>query len=249
MRADGAAMTAAARLGLDAEVPSCPGWTVKTLLNHTGRVHAWAAATVAAGQLASFPPRPDEVTPEWFEEGVAELCGTLQGADPDAEVGNHLGAPERAIFWHRRMANETAVHRWDAEAAHAVTTPIDAGVAVCGIDEILDVYIPRALAQNPGADLGGSLHLHATDLHATDLNGTETGARNGNTHGGEWLVRIEAGRATVTRQHEKGDLAIRGTASDLLLLLWGRLDATEGPFETFGDAAVLDRWRALSLTS
>lgn len=246
-------MAAAARLGLDAEVPSCPGWTVKTLLNHTGRVHAWAAATVAAGQLAGFPPRPDEVTPEWFEEGLAELCGTLQAADPDAEVGNHLGAPGRAIFWHRRMANETAVHRWDAEAAHAVTTPIDPGVAVCGIDEILDVYVPRALAQNQDADLGGSLHVHATDV-----DGTETGARNGNAdndadndggNGGEWLVRIEAGRATVTRQHEKGDLAIRGTASDLLLLLWGRLDATEGPFETFGDAAVLDRWRALSLTS
>lgn len=233
-------MTAAARLGLDAEVPSCPGWTVKTLLNHTGRVHAWAAATVAAGQLAPFPPRPNEVTPEWFEEGVAELCGTLQAADPEAEVGNHLGAPERAIFWHRRMANETAVHRWDAEAAHAVTTPIDAGVAVCGIDEILDVYVPRALAQNPGADLGGSLHLHATDLNSTETDG-------GN--GGEWLVRIEAGRARVTRQHEKGDLAIRATASDLLLLLWGRLDAAEGPFETFGDAGVLDRWRALSLTS
>ena len=232
VRADGAAMAGAARLGLDADVPSCPGWTVATLLNHTGRVHRWAAATVAARQSAPFPPRPDEVTPEWFEEGVAELCGTLQGTSPDTEMWNHLDGRPRGIFWYRRMANETAVHRWDAEAAHAVTTPIDTGVALSGIGEIFEVYVPRALTQNPGAELGGSIHLHATDADA--------GA-------GEWTVRIDAGRATVRREHDKGDLAIRGTASDLLLLLWGRLDLAGGPFETFGDSGVFDRWRELSI--
>lgn len=229
VRADGAAMASAARLGMEADVPSCPGWTVETLLNHTGRVHRWAAATLATKQAAPFPPRPDEVTPEWLDEGVAELCGTLQATPPDAEVWNHLGAAPRAIFWYRRMANETAVHRWDAESAHAVTTPIDSEVARGGIEEVFEVFLPRALAEKTDASLGGTLHLHATD---------------GN---GEWLVRVEGGGATVTQEHEKADLAIRGAASDLLLLLWGRLDLAGSAFETLGDLAVFDAWRDLSV--
>lgn len=230
IRTDGTAMADAARLGLDAEVPSCPGWTVGTLLNHTGRVQRWAAATVASGQLGAFPPRPDEVTPEWFEEGVAELCGTLQAADPDAEVPNHMGGPPQAVFWFRRMANETAVHRWDTESAHSVTTPIDPTVAVGGIAEFLDVVVPRTLAQNTDASLGGSLHLHATDVEGD----------------GEWVVRIDDGSITVDREHGKADLAMRGTASDLMLLLWGRLDPDNAVFERFGDAALFDRWRQLA---
>ena len=71
------------------------------------------------------------------------------------------------------------------------------------------------------APLGGSVHLHATD---TD---------------GEWLV-IEAGdRLAFTRGHAKADAAARGTASDLLLLLWRRRGP--GDVEVHGDAAVLDR--------
>ena len=44
------------------------------------------------------------------------------------------------------------------------------------------------------------------------------------------------------RAHTKADVAVRGTTSDLLLVLWGRL-----PTETvdvLGDPAVFDRWRA-----
>ena len=46
----------------------------------------------------------------------------------------------------------------------------------------------------------------------------------------------------VTREHAKGDVAARGTASDLLLFLWGRVPATA--LEVFGDAALLDRFRS-----
>jgi hypothetical protein len=133
------------------------------------------------------------------------------------------------------MAVETAIHRWDAETAHAVTTPIDAGVGVNGIEELLDSYLPLSLTQKAGGDLGGSLHLHATDVDA---------AGEGE---GEWLVRVDGGTAEVRHEHEKGDLAIRGAASDLLLLMWGRLQLDAAAFETFGDAAILDRWRALGI--
>ncbi len=45
----------------------------------------------------------------------------------------------------------------------------------------------------------------------------------------------------VTREHAKGDVAARGPASDLLLLLYGRLDLDA--VEVLGDAAVLETWR------
>jgi hypothetical protein len=47
---------------------------------------------------------------------------------------------------------------------------------------------------------------------------------------------------TVEHAHAKGDVAVRGTASDLLLLLWNR--AGSDRFQVFGDAGLLDRWRA-----
>jgi hypothetical protein len=49
---------------------------------------------------------------------------------------------------------------------------------------------------------------------------------------------------TVTPEHAKGDAAVRGTASDLLLLLLGRASATD--VEVFGDALVLDGFLAQS---
>jgi hypothetical protein len=45
---------------------------------------------------------------------------------------------------------------------------------------------------------------------------------------------------TVTREHAKGDVAARGTASDLLLFLWGRVPADS--LEVFGDADLLARF-------
>lgn len=37
---------AAARAGLAADVPTCPGWTVRDLLPHIGGIHRWAATVV-----------------------------------------------------------------------------------------------------------------------------------------------------------------------------------------------------------
>jgi transcription-repair coupling factor (superfamily II helicase) len=44
----------------------------------------------------------------------------------------------------------------------------------------------------------------------------------------------------VTREHAKGDVAARGTISDLALLMTGRLPPAR--LEVFGDTVHLDRW-------
>jgi predicted lipid carrier protein YhbT len=69
---------------------------------------------------------------------------------------------------------------------------------------------------------GETIHLHATDGD------------------GEWLMRLAPGEVTVTREHAKGDVAGRGSASDLLLFLYGRV--APDALEVFGDAPLLARW-------
>ena len=69
----------------------------------------------------------------------------------------------------------------------------------------------------------GTVHLHCTDID------------------GEWLISSGGGEVTVTREHAKGDVAARGTASDLLLFVWGRVPADA--LEVFGDTDLLARFR------
>ena len=226
--ADGAALAAAARLGLDAQVPSCPDWKVADLVDHTGMVHRWVAEMVGTGAMfrvkrSELPPAPgpDQLV-DWFEEGVGLLVSVLRDSEPDRPVWNWSPQPKEAEFWPRRMAQETTVHRWDGQAAHGVQQPIPTVVAADGIDEIIRVFLATDAAEHPEATLGGTLHLHATD---TDF---------------ERMVQVEGGKVIVTDEHGKGDAALRGPASDLLLFLWGRTPAA--PLEVFGDQAVVDNW-------
>ena len=41
--------------------------------------------------------------------------------------------------------------------------------------------------------------------------------------------------------HAKGDVAARGTASDLLLMMWNRI--TPDRLDVFGDGDLLTRWQ------
>jgi hypothetical protein len=50
------------------------------------------------------------------------------------------------------------------------------------------------------------------------------------------------GGTEVTREHAKGDCALRGAAHDLLLVLWRRLPLSA--IEVVGDAAVAARFVA-----
>ncbi|HLM65554.1 MAG TPA: maleylpyruvate isomerase family mycothiol-dependent enzyme [Acidimicrobiales bacterium] len=202
-------------------VPACPGWDLERLVGHIGRVHRWSAGWAAAGAAPSVerpPGGPDVVA--WSAAGTQELVAALAEGDDDA-IGPTWAGDRPGIFWPRRMAIETALHRWDAEAAVGAPAPIHAELAVEAIDELFDVLVPeRAAGALAGA--GETLHLHATDV------------------AGEWLITLTAEGPHVERSHAKGDVAARGTASDLLLFLWNRVGADR--LTVFGDAALLDRW-------
>jgi uncharacterized protein (TIGR03083 family) len=229
VRSDSAALAAAARRGLDPEVGHCPGWTVRSVVEHLGTIHLWVRTMVetrATERLSRRdlpdPPSDNEELVAWFEAGAGRLVDTLAAVDPDEHVWNWSLRPQVASFWPRRMAHETSVHRWDGERAHGIEAPIDGEVAVDGIEEVFDTIAPRMIGDGSSLDLGGTLHVHCTDRE------------------GEWLVSLRDGALDVRREHAKGDCAVRGTASDLELLLLNR--PTRERVEVFGDEAVLDAW-------
>jgi uncharacterized protein (TIGR03083 family) len=213
-------------------VPTCPGWTIGRLAGHVGRVHRMAARIVrlelkdppASTHLLAPPDHPDDLA-EYVRSGLAEVLDALENAEPNAHAWNMVGAPFQASFWSRRLAHETAVHRADAQlAAGLPLAPVHPDLAIDGIDEYFALIPNRVLAARSDASLGGSLHLHATDGP------------------GEWMIEIESGVLTVTHGHGKGAAAIRGTASDLLFGVWGRLGMQGPQFECFGNPEVRDRF-------
>jgi uncharacterized protein (TIGR03083 family) len=230
IRSDGAALADAAGIArLDARVPSCPLWSVADLLGHIGRIHRWVANLVVerapergAHWSEAEPPDERELL-SWFTHGVTLLADALADAGPDTSVWSWT--PDATSgFWARRQAQETSIHRYDAALAAGRAEPLDGRLAADGIDELFSLapYWPWA-SRVRGDD--ERLHLHCTDRD------------------GEWLVRLLPEGLGVTKQHAKGDVAARGTASDLFLFLYGRV-APEA-LEVFGDADLLARFRGL----
>jgi uncharacterized protein (TIGR03083 family) len=226
LRENATALAAAARkAGIGAPVPSCPDWDVEKLVRHTGRVFTSCAAVVRERGQVDFSALPDmprgEDAIDAFEERAAALADALSGLPQDFPIWNWFGIdPPIPGFYHRRMAQEIAVHRYDAELAAGTSSPIQTELAVDGIDEVLASFL--AFEAERG-DLGGSLHLHATDAES------------------EWVIRRENDQLIATQGHEKADAAVRGTASDLLLFLWNRVPASG--LDVVGDVAVAERWK------
>lgn len=218
---------------LTRSVPTCPDWTLRQLATHVGRAHRWAGEIVATRSAEPIPFRavPDGRLPDdpgrhvgWLRDGAERLITAVRDAGTDPVWA--FGRLRPASSWARRMAHETAVHRADAEITVGRAPVIDAAAAVDGIDEWL------GFADRPDGALadGELLHLHATD--------------EGLGEAGEWLVRRTGDRIAVTRGHSKGDAAIRGPASALLLVLVRRLPLDDTQVEIIGDRAVLERWLA-----
>ena len=146
--------SAADEAGLDAEVLTCPGWTVADLVLHLGEVHRWATAVVAseATKLSDVPtdflgPLPDPAeSVEWFRSGATKLCDTLLAADSSVAYPAFLNDPitPPLLFWARRQMLETSMHRVDAESATGRCTGFAPDVAIDGIDEFLTGFLPRS---------------------------------------------------------------------------------------------------------
>lgn len=214
-------------LDLGAPVPTCEGWNVRDLVLHMGHVQRWVTTHVRerAKRLSKLDPGigPDDSNlSSWLSEGGAELIQVLRSTPPDTPMGV-FGALGSALFWARRQAHEVSVHALDIQSAGGDIEPVDSTLASDGIDELLTTIVPLRARQSP-LGLPGSLHVHCTDVE------------------GEWTIQIVDGTYNCERTHAKGDAALRGPASTLLLVLLRRLPV-QPPAQVFGDAGILEWWR------
>ena len=230
LQRDCAEMAEVATGSMDAPVPGCPDWDVRKLLKHAGLVlHFWTE--IAENQLQDRrdvrrgrAPDEDEMLLTWFNEVSNHSAEVLGAADPATQVWTW--APRKDVgFIQRRMPQELAVHGWDARSAVSDSPrPIDPEMAADGVDEFFDTFVLGYQGGDgpKGPASSGTLHLHQTD------------------EDGEWFVRYGPDGVTFSKEHAKGDAAVRGTASDLLLMLWRRVPTDSDSLEVFGDRANLE---------
>jgi uncharacterized protein (TIGR03083 family) len=231
VRDDGNAFAAAATGSLPAPVPSCPGWDVRELVWHLGEVHRFWNEIAGRGLLdpgdVPLRDRPDDgdLLP-WFERGLADLVRTFETVDPEAPVWSWISTEPVPTGWiYRRMAQETATHRWDAQDAIGAREPIEAPLAVDGIEEFLYAFVGFDGSRLEGG--GETVALRATDT------------------GDAWVIRVGDGHLII-RPPDRAEVlgAIEaeaaGTASDLLLMLWRRV--RQDAVTVSGDPAALARF-------
>lgn len=205
-------------------VPSCPEWTIADLVWHLGATQWFWGTDIE--MRASDPEEVERAKPA-RPEGYGDLVAWGR-AQADRLVRQLEATPDGVAVWtwaldesahdvgfvRRHQVQEAAVHRWDIEAAATGRPqPIEAEAAADAVDEMLAYTLPWGV--RPDRPLPGSVHLHCTDT------------------AGEWFVHPD-GR--VEPIHAKGDVAIRGTASNLLLALYTRVPV-DG-LDLVGDAAL-----------
>jgi uncharacterized protein (TIGR03083 family) len=237
LRNDAARITELIATDLSARVPSCPGWTLRDLVEHLGGVHRWAREAIESGAPpersratdppADGPPEAPDALARWFGDGAIGLANVLDSRSLDAPTWTPFPIADPTVaVWLRRQTHETALHRWDAEGAVAAPRPFAPELAADGVDEYLEVIVPRLVDRDGIALPTGSVHLHCTD---TD---------------GEWTVEVVDGEYVLDRTHRKGDAAVRGPAEHLLLRLWGRA-VPDGSIEVIGDEDVAAAWTSI----
>lgn len=224
----------AAAPGLDVQVPSCPGWTLYDLVRHLGEGRRAWAATVAAGPGATAksapadaaePPREREALLAWMAASTQELLDALRAAGPDRGCWTWWDtsqSPRTCYAVARHQLQEVAVHTYDAQLAVGAAQPLPTDVALDGAEEFLSTCCSTT---SPWPHKPADLDFHAAE-------------------GRSWRLRLSADGARFSRlpadalSTETPDASVRGTAADLVLVLYGRiplgslqLDGDRTPFE------------------
>jgi uncharacterized protein (TIGR03083 family) len=222
---DGRRMAEVARGDLKARVPTCPAWTLAELIEHTGGVHRYVIAATRErtdgppDAAMAFDPASGEPLADWFQAGVDEAVHVLSALAATEPRWTWFSPDQTAGWYFRRIAQETLVHRIDAELAAGVDVPdVAPAFAVDGIDEMCDVFIPSATGQPIGGD-GQALSLQATDADR------------------RCVLVLHADHVDVTSGRVEPDAVLRARARDLLLMMWGRDPL--GEVEQGGDASVI----------
>lgn len=230
----------------DAHVPLCPGWTLTDLVDHLGQVHQWAHGIVLGEgprEVVTGGPEDGEDVATWYEECVGDLLDTLATTDPARPCWTFQSDNEQARFWSRRQALELLVHRVDAEAAVGGSVRVDPDLAVDGVAEIFDVWLPRITRRHGPPDLAAPLLIACTDRSERWLLHPSQGADQPlppPTADGPVLTDQDAASAAAT---------ISGSGAGLLMVLWKRLNLSAAGVSLGGDLEVAEDFLRSRLTA
>jgi uncharacterized protein (TIGR03083 family) len=206
---------------LTAPVPSCPGWTVTDLVRHVAQVYLHKAEAIRLGEWPE--PWPPDFSGEepiaLLERAHAALMAQFAAHSPADKAMTWHGPDQTVGFWIRRMAQETLIHRVDAELALGEpVAPIPDDVAVDGIDELLQIFLS-----------------YGVDAWTEEFEATlaKSSGHNVGVHvrGAEWLIETGPSEVAVTtafgeavpwiaqRDH---DAVVSGPTGEVLRWLWNR---------------------------
>jgi uncharacterized protein (TIGR03083 family) len=226
---------------LDRLVPSCPEWTVADLVQHVGTVYLHKVATMRDGAMpADWPPAGlnDEEPVALLDRAYAELMGEFARRQPEDSAPTWYDPDQTVGFWIRRMAQETVIHRIDAElGADVPVAPVPDDLAIDGIDELLKVFVAYDAKKWP-------------EDYAEALNNSPGRSYNINTAGVEWLVGTSPGTFSAgggpgmtVAAFTNTDVTISGTPTALLRWAWHRATPGEPPAVTINGNADLTELR------
>nr|WP_223242411.1 maleylpyruvate isomerase family mycothiol-dependent enzyme [Streptomyces sp. CBMA123] len=235
----------AAAPSLDAPVPSCPGWTLFDLVKHLGGGDRFWAAIVGAGPADAPPaeaaaaraalelPREREALLAWLEASTQLLLSALREAGPQSGCwawwsGRQTPRTSGGVAQHR--AQESAVHTYDAQLAGGAPQPLPLEVALDGVEEFLFTCVatPSAWPHEPT-----TFDFHAAEGRSWRLTVDGNGARS---------ARIPAPTAATGEGPDPAGASVHGTASELVLYFYDRIQAES--LHVDGDAGLLDLLRA-----
>ena len=193
-------------------VATCGDWTMADLWHHVGGSRGFWSHALCEGSgrpSCGFPPNwsgwpaPAADRAAWLEGVGRDLVGELAATPPDTETWSWF--PRRPLG--RFCGPALRPRAGGAPLRRRRADPDDESDPVGllnGLDELLTVLTTARHPDRPGH--------RPESLHRRDRSGDH----------GRVAGDPAARRVTVTRRHAKGDLALRGAAGDLELLVYRR---------------------------
>src|SRR6185437_2105343 len=205
---------------LAAQVPTCPDWTVADLTRHVGEVYLHKVEMMRQGK------HPEGWPPASFKEaepvglltrGYGELVAEFAARNP-AEPAKTWYDPNQTVgFWIRRMAQETVIHRIDAElGAGTPVAPIPDDLAIDGIDELLNTFVAYGFSKYP-EDFAEPLKNspgRTYVINASETSWTITASPND--------LKVTGGPGTAFTIPDNPDVVVSGSPSNILRWTWNR---------------------------
>jgi uncharacterized protein (TIGR03083 family) len=233
---------------LEARVPTCPDWTVADLVRHVAEVYLHKVEMMRHGaHPEGWPPASflEEEPVGLLTRGYGELLAEFDARKPEDTSKTWFEPDQTVGFWVRRMAQETVIHRIDAElGAGAPIAPVPADLAVDGVDELLKVFVAYAFSQWP-EDFTEALqnspgHTFLIQTEATP----DTPSVSWRVTTAPDRLTVEGGPGEKTLTVPTLDVTISGTPAAILRWAWNRETPGEAsPVRIEGNTEALTEFR------